>query len=393
MENLTHSLIGATLAEVALPKNATAEQRTLFFVTGIVAANLPDADLVYTRITPAPLGYLLHHRGHTHTVAGLVALAALIGLVALLPAVRRRVGADGWRYGLLVVAALASHLVADSWNSYGVHPFWPITSRWFYGDAIYILEPWLWMLLGIAVAMNTRDDRGRRVLAGVLLVLPIAAALLGVIAVGTLVPIASAAILIALLMRRRRPRTRAWMSIVGAGGFVAVSFVLSVAVWLDAEESVSERHYRTLVDIVKSPRPANPLCWNVLTIERGTIGDTLFTWRGTVDVGRDFVGVAACGRAGGDWELVATQSLAGLRRLASDDCSVRAWLQFGRAPVFDGEWIADARFGGSGPANFSAMRVATDSAGRQCPAHLTDWSLPRADLFVGGNASPPARAP
>src|SRR3954469_15804486 len=114
MENLTHSLIGATLAEIALPKSATKTQRTLFYVSGILAANLPDADLLYTSITPAPLGYLLHHRGHTHTIAGLVALAALIGLVCALPAIRRHVAPIAPRFWILVAAALASHLIADA---------------------------------------------------------------------------------------------------------------------------------------------------------------------------------------------------------------------------------------------------------------------------------------
>src|ERR1044071_6731268 len=74
VENITHSLVGATLAELALPAGARPAQRRVFFFTGIVAANLPDADLFYTRIAPPPLGYLLHHRGHTHTIVGCVVL-------------------------------------------------------------------------------------------------------------------------------------------------------------------------------------------------------------------------------------------------------------------------------------------------------------------------------
>ena len=31
------------------------------------------------------------------------------------------------------------HIFVDSWNSYGVHPFWPISSRWIYGDFVFIL--------------------------------------------------------------------------------------------------------------------------------------------------------------------------------------------------------------------------------------------------------------
>jgi hypothetical protein len=37
VENITHSLLGAALAEVALPKDATPRQRTLFYASGIIA--------------------------------------------------------------------------------------------------------------------------------------------------------------------------------------------------------------------------------------------------------------------------------------------------------------------------------------------------------------------
>jgi hypothetical protein len=42
MENLTHSLIGATLAELFVPRSATPAKRGFFFTVGVVAANLPD---------------------------------------------------------------------------------------------------------------------------------------------------------------------------------------------------------------------------------------------------------------------------------------------------------------------------------------------------------------
>ncbi len=58
--------------------HALSRTRTAFIRAGIVAANAPDVDLLYTGITEAPLGYLLHHRGHSHTLPGLVALGLVI---------------------------------------------------------------------------------------------------------------------------------------------------------------------------------------------------------------------------------------------------------------------------------------------------------------------------
>ena len=166
--------MGTALAELTLPREISKEARRLFLATGVIASNFPDLDILYTGVSPPPLGYLLHHRGHTHTVVGLIAQALLIALVCFAPPLRRAIRAAGSpRFWALVAVSLAGHLVLDSWNTYGVHPFWPLDSRWYYGDAIFIFEPWLWLFLGVAAAFNARrrgfgrarfpPRRGRRV--------------------------------------------------------------------------------------------------------------------------------------------------------------------------------------------------------------------------------------
>ena len=123
--------------------------------SGVVAANVPDVDILYTSITEEPLGYLLHHRGHSHTLPGLAALGILIwSCLLLLPQTRPAVRAAKSRWIVLVASALLSHLLMDSGNSYGTHFFYPLSSRWFYGDAVFVLEPWLWAILGAALAWN-----------------------------------------------------------------------------------------------------------------------------------------------------------------------------------------------------------------------------------------------
>jgi inner membrane protein len=161
VENITHSLIGAAFAELALPAGATTAQRRTFFAVGVIAANLPDADLVYTNITAPPIGYLLHHRGHTHTLAGILGLAVLIGVVCLAPRIRQTLQNVHERFVSLVALCLLSHLVLDSWNSYGVHPFYPFGANWYYGDAIFIVEPWLWLFLGVAAMANAQGKMSR----------------------------------------------------------------------------------------------------------------------------------------------------------------------------------------------------------------------------------------
>ena len=168
LENPIKPHLGAAWRGLALPASTSQAQRRIFFTAGVIASNLPDADLLYSSITPPPLGYLLHHRGHTHTLVGLVGQALLIAVVCQLPAIRRQVGGARNRFWALIGVSLLSHLILDSWNSYGVHPFYPFDMRWYYGDAIFIVEPWFWLFLGVAATVNAQGDRVRLAL-GILL--------------------------------------------------------------------------------------------------------------------------------------------------------------------------------------------------------------------------------
>ena len=379
VDNLTHSLVGATLAELALPAAATRVQRRVFFVAGILAANLPDADLVYTWITPPPLGSLLHHRGHTHTVVGLAAQALLLVAVYMLPAIRRNVDSLRRRLGMLIAVALASHLVLDSWNSYGVHPFWPLDSRWFYGDAIYILEPWLWLLLGAAAALNTRHQRGRLVLSVTLMLFPLALLIFGMIPVAALIALALTAGGIVLLTRGWPAHRRSGVALALSAAFVTSMFALSSRVHEEALASVTWASRSEIVDVVLSPQAANPLCWTVLALAIQEPRAEYVTSRGAAAA----FGGPGCGSnraAAVVWGEQVRHSLPRLRDLYARDCWVRGWMQFGRVPEIKPGSIGDLRYGQS-DANFTTMALRSGDAAAQCPPNLTSWGRPRADLL------------
>jgi inner membrane protein len=381
LENLTHSLVGAALAELALPAGAASIQRRVLFTVGIVAANLPDADLLYTRITPPPLGYLLHHRGHTHTLVGLAAQALLIGAVCLLPVIRRNAGALWARLMVLIAVGLLSHLVLDSWNSYGVHPFWPFDIRWYYGDAIYILEPWLWVLLGVAATLNTRQDWGRILLGVTLAVLASALAWLGMIPRIALVALAVVALALAVLARSWPARRRSGAALLATALFVLTMFVVRERVRDRVRSALDPGARANLVDIVLSPQAANPLCWSVLAIVKAEPSAEYLLTRGTATA----VLPSGCGAdqlADVAWSDPVHQSLRRLRELVREDCPVRAWMQFGRAPEISDHAIGDLRYGGATRDNFSMMALTTGGHPEACPPHLTHWGMPRADLLA-----------
>ncbi|HEY0079271.1 MAG TPA: metal-dependent hydrolase [Pyrinomonadaceae bacterium] len=160
MDNLTHSLVGLAAAKAGL-------ERLSPYATAlcVVAANGPDADLVM--LVGGSWTYLEHHRGLSHAAVGTLALALLWPLlfyagdfvVARLRGRPRRA-----RLGALVLASLvvsASHPLMDWTNNYGVRPLLPWDSRWFYGDLVFIIDPWLWLMLGGAAFLLTAKKKWR----------------------------------------------------------------------------------------------------------------------------------------------------------------------------------------------------------------------------------------
>lgn len=402
MDNITHSLVGAALSEVALHPRATMAQRRLYLAVGVVASNLPDLDLVYVGITPPPLGYLLHHRGHTHTILGLLPQGLVIALVCrLLPAAWKAVAGARARLWALVAVSLFVHLLMDASNSYGVHPLHPFDSRWYYGDAVFILEPWLWLLPGIAVAGNARTRPARIAIAGLLVVLPLGLARLGIVGGGALVALAVAATGLGWGARRLSPRARAAAALGASAVFIALLFGLSRRARAETTALLGPEVRGEIVDVVLNPNPASPLCWALIGIEkdepagefalhRGTLS-LLHAWQPPADCASHRLAAVSEARTSGGgrlaWSARIRQPLAPLRDRARRDCWVRAWLQFGRAPYFrDGE-IADARFDDGRGDNFTAMELRPEGKAARCPPHVTSWGMPRADLLGGPHRS------
>jgi inner membrane protein len=47
-----------------------------------------------------------------------------------------------------------SHPALDTLNTYGVRWLMPFSGRWFYGDTLFIVDPWVWLALGLGVALS-----------------------------------------------------------------------------------------------------------------------------------------------------------------------------------------------------------------------------------------------
>jgi inner membrane protein len=172
MDNLTHSLVGLTAAKAGLEKLSPTAT-----LVCILTANAPDVDIVYL-LTGDRWSFLAHHRGLTHSIIGTLTLALLIPLlfylVDLLIATRTKrdpvIKLRGLLFGSVVVGA--THPLLDWSNNYGIRLLLPWSSRWFYGDLVFIVDPVMWLIIGGTGFLSSSHTRKQLVmwslLAGVL---------------------------------------------------------------------------------------------------------------------------------------------------------------------------------------------------------------------------------
>ena len=159
MDPLAHTLAGASLAATRL-KNST----PLAAPALILGANAPDIDAI-TMLMDRDLA-LWFRRGWTHGILAMVVLP--IALTALLLLVDRVVGRVRGRpptakaaclLGLSALA-VATHPLLDWLNTYGVRFLMPFDGTWFYGDALFIVDPWIWLLLGASSVLAFSNSKG-----------------------------------------------------------------------------------------------------------------------------------------------------------------------------------------------------------------------------------------
>lgn len=67
----------------------------------------------------------------------------------------------GWLLALAYIGCL-SHPFFDWLNSYGVRLLEPFSHRWFYGDALFIIDPWLLAMLIAGVWFSRQREKIRR---------------------------------------------------------------------------------------------------------------------------------------------------------------------------------------------------------------------------------------
>src|SRR5687767_6522763 len=129
MENVTHTLLGAALAQTGLKRVTPLASSAL-----LLSANIPDIDIV--SLAFGRFAYIEWHRGITHSLFGFPVVAILLGAaihyVSKVLWRRGRIEAPGRLLPLTLLSLIgtATHPLLDFTNAYGWRPFLPWKSDW-----------------------------------------------------------------------------------------------------------------------------------------------------------------------------------------------------------------------------------------------------------------------
>jgi inner membrane protein len=284
LDNLTHSFIGLAAAKAGLEKLSPGTTTLC-----ILAANAPDADIV--AVLGGRWSYLHHHRGITHSIVGTLALALALPLafylgdwlLARLRNRRRSIKPGGLMLASLLVSA--THPLMDWTNNYGVRFLLPWNPRWFYGDFVFIIDPFLWLMLGGSAFLLTSKTKIQSAVWLVIAAFTSFVVLFGPASRGGLpnptplriLWIVALAVLVVLFRQGVGKRWGAKMSLtaLGVAGVYLVSLFLVHAIALrqtryEASNIANENAERP-IKLAAMPTLANPFHWlAVMETDRAT---------------------------------------------------------------------------------------------------------------------------
>ncbi len=298
MDPLTHSLVGAALAQASRRRLGPTEAAAL-----LIGANLPDLDaLSYLVSQDLAFGF---RRGWTHGMIGIVVgtllLAGALWAVDRFARSRWGGGGSGPPFAVLLqLAAIAvvSHPLLDWLNTYGVRFLMPFSDRWFYGDALFIIDPWVWLLLGGAVFLSRAAIGFLESLGWVALTLLTSALMLGT----GMAPVGARAIwvggVLALALGRwflmkasppesslgyaeftgtpRVARTGLLLAGLYAAAMVAASWTASMMI----QGQLAREEPAALDALMVSPVACNPMRWDVVAQTREEYRRARWHWLG-----------------------------------------------------------------------------------------------------------------
>jgi inner membrane protein len=301
MDNLTHSLVGLTAAKAGLEKLSPGATALC-----LLSANAPDADIVVLAFGDR-WDFLQHHRGITHAIVGVISLAILLPLIfysvdRLWSRFRNRPPTVRLQ-GLMLVSFIvsATHPLLDWTNNYGIRFLLPWSQKWSYGDLVFIVDPYLWLILGGAAFLLTAQTRVFKFMwagiAAVLTFLVVASPRSSMLPHPWLIAVLWIMVLLMLIVLFVINAHDRWGKRIAFAAFALVLFYWTVLAFAHAralargtEEAtrVASANGEVVGRLAAMPRLANPFRWDFVfdtdratyrfdvgVIERTSIGNTV----------------------------------------------------------------------------------------------------------------------
>jgi inner membrane protein len=279
MDPVTHTLVGANLSATRL--GSTTRMATAALVVG---ANLPDLDiLAFVDGTDAALAM---RRGWTHGLLAIVLLPPLLAGLLWWWGRRRDAAADVRplsypRLAALSYLAVLTHPALDWLNVYGMRWLMPFDGTWFYGDSVFIVDPWLWLLLGVGWLIGRRPTwpviAAALALGALVLTRTLARAPEFALGVGGVLLV----LLAVLVWRPRRvvAHRAATAGLIAGGLYVGAMIALHQTTVARVGDELAELGIGPVDELMVAPMPANPLAWDVVFVSGGSLRSATWDWR------------------------------------------------------------------------------------------------------------------
>ena len=141
---------------------------------------------------------------------------------------------------LLAGISVFTHPILDTLNTYGVRWLMPFSQRWFYGDVLFIVDPWLWIVLAIGFVLSEGRARNRR-MAG-------------------------------------RPTHAARVALVIAGGYIAAMVLTGWMAGRLAARELTALTGQRVEALMAGPAPLTPMVRNVVAAQGSVYRVAEFRW-------------------------------------------------------------------------------------------------------------------
>lgn len=265
MDPLAHTLVGAALAEAGLKRLSRYATATL-----LIGANLPDIDVIANLWGHDTALYF--RRGWSHGIIAFIVLPILLATVMWLwHRWRGQSSSETPRFRLGAVIALSflavlSHPLLDWLNTYGVRLLMPFDDRWFYGDTLFIVDPWLWLLAAAGVVL-ARSGNYPAIVGWILLAAVATILILSTSFIPFAVKLIWFGALAAIVVLRWQKRSQARnQTIARASAATLIIYVCSVYGMARTAESIAAVGFAAPLEAQSNPVPGVPFSHRVVLV-------------------------------------------------------------------------------------------------------------------------------